>query len=114
MLNIQQYKLDMERGTLTGPQIRELYRPVHEGAGDMNKFTVYGFFPGGDPRDFTSDPECSTEQERQLHQEHCAAWDRGECPEVKISGFVSPDIHVTRSVYGLGTYTVDWDDEGAA
>lgn len=73
--------------------------------------TVYGFFPGGDPRQFSPDPESCTEKELALHKEHCAAWDRGERPPVAISGFVGPNVHVTRSAYGLGTYTVDWDDE---
>jgi hypothetical protein len=71
--------------------------------------TVYGFFPGGDPRDFSPDPECSTDAERALHAEHCAAWDRGERPDVKVSGWEG-NIHVCRSAYGLGTYEVNFDD----
>ena len=43
-------------------------------AEDLN----YGTFIGGDPRDFTPDPESSTEGERALHKAACEAWERGE------------------------------------
>ena len=33
----------------------------------------YGYFPGGDPRRFIPDEECSTEEERDLHRRHCFA-----------------------------------------
>jgi hypothetical protein len=36
----------------------------------------YSPFTGGDPRNFSPDPECSTEEERQRHREACAAWSR--------------------------------------
>lgn len=73
--------------------------------------TIYGFFPGGDPREFSPDHESSTDEERARHKADCEAWDRGERPTVPVSGWVSESVHVTRSAYGLGTYTVDWDDE---
>lgn len=38
----------------------------------MSKVECYGAFPGGDPRDFTPDPECSTEAEREAHRRACA------------------------------------------
>lgn len=82
----------------------------------------YGSFPGGDPRDFTPDPESSTEQERRQHAEHCAAWAAGERPQVKASGLEyveagtyknrdgTPNIggpaFVERAAYGLGTYQI--------
>lgn len=77
--------------------------------GACMKEAVYGFFHGGDPREFRPDPECSTDAERALHKEHCAAWDRGEQPEVAVSGWEG-NTHVTRSAYGLGSYEVDLDD----
>jgi hypothetical protein len=74
---------------------------------------IYGCVHGGDPREFSPDPECSTEAERLRHKEHCAAWDRGEQTEVPVSGWVDENTHVTRSAYGLGTYYLDFDeDEG--
>ena len=70
---------------------------------------VYGFFHGGDPREFSPDPECSTEAERVLHKAHCEAWDRGEVTKVAVSGYISKSIHITRSTYGLGTYEIEDD-----
>lgn len=78
------------------------------------KEPVYGMFHGGDPREFSPDPERSTEAERTLHKEHCAAWDRGEITTVPVSGFIDENTHVSRSAYGLGVYYVDFDgfDDG--
>lgn len=72
---------------------------------------IYGFFPGGDPREFSPDHEVCTEAEIALHKEHCAAWDRGERTDVPVSGWTDENTHVTRSAYGLGIYYVDFDDE---
>lgn len=90
----------------------------------------YGAFHGGDPRQFTPDPECSTEEERAAHKAACDAWDRGD--EVEIRGGceyreVEPGselsaaveevrkgaavattgpavVRVQRQTFGLGTY----------
>lgn len=64
----------------------------------------YGCFPGGDPRSFSPDEECCTPEELAKHKADCEAWDRGENPAVPISGWISPNIHVLRSSYGLGVY----------
>lgn len=82
----------------------------------------YGSFPGGDPRDFTPDPESSTEEERRLHAEHCAAWVNGTRFPVNISGleYVAEGAYknrdgtpnsagyafIERAAYGLGTYQI--------
>ena len=42
----------------------------------------YGTPMSEDPREFHPDVECSTEEERALHQTLCDAWDRGERPEI--------------------------------
>lgn len=39
--------------------------------------TSYSGFYGGDPRNFSPDPECSTETERTAHAAACAEWDKG-------------------------------------
>ena len=44
--------------------------------------TSYGGFYGGDPRNFSPDPECSTETERAAHAAACAEWDGGN--EIKV------------------------------
>lgn len=46
----------------------------------------YGFFCGGDPREFTPDGE-NTPEEHEAHRLACEAWDRGEkMPDPKPSG----------------------------
>lgn len=71
--------------------------------------TGYGFFCGGDPRRFTPDPECSTEQERAKWKADCEAWERGE--QVDTSGNVGRwtdrNTHIQPKGYGLGTYTYE-------
>jgi len=71
---------------------------------------TYGFFHGGDPRNFTPDPECSTDMERTRHREDCAKWEQAQ-----RDGIGEPDcrslfdaigklqVIVTRAQYGLGT-----------
>lgn len=81
---------------------------------------TYGSFPGGDPRDFEPDPECSTEAEQNLHAADCDRWERGEFVLRKGSGLEwmpagmyrhrdgSPSKEgwgfVERSSYGLGMW----------
>ncbi len=79
----------------------------------MAKEITYGCFHGGDPREFTPDPECCTETEIANWKRDCEAWDRGETTEVPVSGWTSPTVHVMRSAYGLGTYYVEFGDESA-
>lgn len=90
-------------------------------AEDCDMRTGYGAFPGGDPRDFSPDPECSTEQERAAHAaaveranadegardlEPSHRWfARGTEPEgsnVTVSGSMA--VHVEVEMFGLGTY----------
>lgn len=73
--------------------------------GEMGGLPVYGRFIGGDPRKFQPDTECCFAEEIALWKEHCAAWDRGEYPTVKIHGIETingqPGI-VDYANYGLG------------
>jgi len=39
----------------------------------------YGGFPGGDPREFSPDPECSTDAERAEHERACLLFADGGC-----------------------------------
>jgi len=73
----------------------------------------YGFFPGGDPRKFTPDPECSTELEQENHRKACYLWDKGETPLADTGGWVTPNMHVTKAPFGLGTYWFDVEDDEA-
>jgi len=78
------------RGTNAGQGIPLLPLPLHDlcaGCADCQPaMGMYGFYNGGDPRRFTPDEECSTEAERELHRQHCEAWEKGERPTVKVSG----------------------------
>jgi hypothetical protein len=76
----------------------------------------YGFFPGGDPRHFMPDPECSTDAERAKHKVDCEAWDRGERPNVNANaphwtGDGDMVAHVVPAGYGLGVYDDGMDDD---
>lgn len=67
----------------------------------------YGFFIGGDPRNFTPDTESCTPEEIALHKEHCAAWERGERPTVPVrTNTYDTEGNVATSVryanYGIG------------
>ena len=77
-------------------------------ADEMSQPT-YGVFHGGDPRNFSPDPESSTVVELQRHREDCEKWERNE-----QEGIGQPDcetifnddgnlkMHVQRSQYGHG------------
>lgn len=75
----------------------------------------YGNFPGGDPRDFTPDPDCSTAIEQANHKAACEAWDRGEQTRHKGCEWVTPEL-LMRTPFGLGSYVIrdeqaaDWAD----
>jgi hypothetical protein len=66
----------------------------------------YGYYPGGDPRDFHPDPECCSTEEYGRWQEACAAWERGETPDPGGPHKHFEGGHVTVAHYGLGTYTM--------
>lgn len=70
---------------------------------------VYGVFHGGDPRNFTPDPDSSTEAEQQHHKEDCDKWAAAEQagPEKSDCESLFDDdgklrAVITRSQYGLG------------
>ena len=82
----------------------------------------YGFFCGGDPRQFWPDGESCSETEIANHKAACALWNeaeaRGETPEPEAcpSGYLYDADgkcigHVLRAPYGIGTYSYDDEDE---
>lgn len=60
---------------------------------------------GGDPRDFTPDPECSTEEERARHRADCEKAERGEPIDTPTGCHFEGDALVNYQGWGLGTYT---------
>jgi len=99
-------------------ELRFLAREIRSRASDVS----YGYFHGGDPRNFSPDPECSTEAEREAHRVACDEWEKGNrkpLPDPHES-FTSEDGkvvgYVTRSGFGPGTNAyedgelLDWAD----
>jgi hypothetical protein len=101
-------------------QALEEWAEMHEG---------YGAFPGGDPRDFTPDEECSTPEEREAHRKACDAASNENGPldsrslqpahrwveplaaqaavkaGVADAATIGPGLaHVSFQMFGLGTY----------
>lgn len=74
----------------------------------------YGYFPGGDPRDFEPDVECCTEEEMAAHKKACAEWDAGEQTKHEahrhdVSTSADGKVTVSMSVsgaFGMGSYTI--------
>jgi hypothetical protein len=99
-------------------ELREVARQIRVQAEESS----YGHFHGGDPRNFSPDPESSTEAEQAAHLAACAAWSSGD--HTPLPGphrpFDAEDGrvygHVTMAGFGLGvnTYTdedaLDWAD----
>lgn len=75
-----------------------------------HKDAGYGFYHGGDPRDFHPDSESCTPEELASHKAACDAFDAADAagtpmkPEPDGSGWVAPGVHITKSAYGIGTY----------
>lgn len=77
----------------------------------MQDSVTYGFFPGGDPRDFTPDPECCTEAELAAHKQACEEWERGDRKEYERHRHEATEqdgkvmIASYAGAFGLGTYS---------
>lgn len=93
-------------------ELRDLANDLQaKGADD----TVYGscFV---DPRNFSPDPECSTEAERELHKADCERLERGEPVTTQTRCYAS-DLGENRTAivmpagYGLGVNVCDGDKE---
>lgn len=83
--------------------------------GDEGVICGYGFFLGGDPRDFSPDVDSCTPAELKAHEEACARWNAGTPKDEGHSGiFVGdPEKGVAAIVcghrFGIGTYTMPCD-----
>ncbi len=72
---------------------------------------MYGFFTGGDPRNFHPDGESCTQDELKNHKAACDLWNEMEAegkeptPEECPSGWTQLNgakVHVLRAPYGIG------------
>ena len=93
-----------------------------------NRELVYGYFCGGDPREFFPDRESCTSGEIANHKAACELWDDAESkgevpkPEECPSGWIYHEqtgeriAHVLRAPYGIGCYAVEheqfWEPAG--
>ena len=89
-------------------ELRELANELRTRAQEV----CYGYAPAGaDPRDFSPDLECCSDDEVAAHKSACEAWERGERPQTPssheplIDDDGKPIGHVTRAFFGIGTYT---------
>jgi hypothetical protein len=52
-------------------------REIADRIRNHSEFSSYGYFEGGDPRNFTPDLECCSVDELERHKADCAQWDAG-------------------------------------
>jgi len=103
------YTSRSDRIAAAAERIRVLGEAIDEIAKEEDG--VYGFYLGGDPRKFCPDSDGCTPEELAAHKAACEKWDEAEAKGEKLepdpcgSGWISPTVHVTRSAYGLGSYT---------
>lgn len=74
---------------------------------------TYGYYPGGDPRDFSPDPECCTPEELAAHKEACEAWERGERPQHEAHHHTAHSVGENKvmvvshaGAFGIGVYSM--------
>ncbi len=74
--------------------------------------STYGYFCGGDPRDFSPDAEVCTPEEIANHKAACEAWEKGDRtpPDAHRHDLVSTDgtttVMVSRpGAFGMGVYS---------
>jgi hypothetical protein len=66
----------------------------------------YGYYRPANPHDFQPDHECCSEKEIAAHKAACEAYDKGEYTPEKGDGWVSPNLHVLKAPWGIGTYQI--------
>lgn len=81
---------------------------------DIGGQVTYGYFPGGDPREFTPDEECCTADELKAWKRACELVESGEVKLVSgqhhwpvFDGDGNRIGHTTHSPFGIGTYTYE-------
>jgi len=94
----------------------ELYEMVRDLEAAGQDDVVYGTCCVQDPRDFSPDPECSTEEERAQHKADCERYARGEsistktrCEHVDLGEGRS--AVVTPCGYGLGVNALKGNED---
>lgn len=65
----------------------------------------YGFYRPANPHNFFPDPESCTEAEIENHRAACEAYDEGKFVPDNSDGWVSPNLHILKAPWGIGSYT---------
>lgn len=93
-------------------QLRALAERIRDNASQFDE-VGYGYFPGGDPRDFCPDPEACNAEELANHKHACELMETGKVTHVDgmhhfplLGADGAPIGHVTHARYGVGTYTI--------
>lgn len=74
-------------------------------ADDASAINGYGYYRPKNPHDFHPDAESCTEDEIAAHKAACEAWDAGTYKDNYGDGWVSPNVHILRAPWGIGSYT---------
>ncbi len=88
-------------------RMREALKECYDWFRNEGSDVTYGLFHGGDPRNFSPDPDCSTEDERAAWEADCKAWNEAEKQGASMKPLpgcctFSKDMILTRNGYGLG------------
>lgn len=90
----------------------ECLRGIAERIRERNGEVMYGYFPGGDPREFHPDEESCSADELEAHKRACQLMEEGRIdavdgrhhwPLLKDGEIVG---HVTHARFGIGTYEI--------
>ena len=93
-------------------ELRDLLTDMRMASEDAS----YGFFCGGDPNDFTPDPESSTDEEQARHKAACEAWNFGKGNPNPAPHCAAMNGGIAPPGFGLGTQTIrdeqaeDWSE----
>lgn len=90
------------------PGIVELLESVCGYLEGAAEFPQYGFFSGGDPRDFTPDHDSCSPEEIANHKAAVEAVERNKVPLGNLSEWLESDdgknvMHLLRAPFGIGT-----------
>jgi len=78
--------------------------PECDWCNDTGTVTGYGYFPGGDPRTFSPDPEMNTPEEMAAWEKACAAYEQDETPDQRDGCVWIRGVKITRCRFGIGGY----------
>jgi hypothetical protein len=65
----------------------------------------YGYYRTENPNDFHPDHDLCSEGEIANHKAACAAYDAGNYCDDYDDGWLSPNLHVTKAPWGIGSYS---------